>query len=76
MVHGCDSHHTMGYSETEDAKGAADERLRDEGRSQGRHTNGLNFPVFQSVFRQFRGYIFCLRKNNNKKVAASRNKCF
>ncbi len=35
MIHICDSHHTMGDSETEDANRATDERLRDEGRSQG-----------------------------------------
>lgn len=36
-MHGCNSHHTVGYSETEEANGTVDERLRDEGRSKGRN---------------------------------------
>ncbi len=43
MIHICDSHHTTGDSETEDSNRATDERLRDEGRSQGRNTDRLNF---------------------------------
>lgn len=35
-MHGCDSHHTVGYSETEEANGTVDEMLRDEGRSKRR----------------------------------------
>lgn len=41
-MHGCDSHHTVGYSETKDASRAVDERLRDEGRSEERNRDRLS----------------------------------
>lgn len=42
MMHGCDSHLTVGYSEIKDACGAVDEMLRDEGRSEGRNRDRLS----------------------------------
>lgn len=64
MIHGCDSHHTMGYSETEDANRATGERLRDEGRSQGRNTDRLNFAICFGFFLYcfVLVIVFCSRK--------------
>jgi len=45
-MHGCDSHHTVGYSETEAANGTVDERLRNEDRSKGRNRDRLNSAFY------------------------------
>lgn len=72
MMHGCDAHHTVGYSETKDASGAVDERLRDEGRSEGRNRDRLSSSYSAScclsVYFSFSRYcsvlaiVFCSGK--------------